>query len=180
MVIGAHTFIVSNLAPKMELAENTFYEVKLKKAMKLAEYDIIKSFDLSVKMTWGKRSQIPSNVDELHTKAKQVANKMLGVEKMESLEEAVKAAKQKKTNSLGACWAYLVYNSKFNKNFGSGVLVLFNGKKVLIVNHKVTDFDDLEEKNFVVLKKFSVGFQDELIVSEESKIEVDKGTHVDT
>ena len=43
MVIGAHTFIVSNLAPKMELAENTFYEVKLKKAMKLAELDIVKS-----------------------------------------------------------------------------------------------------------------------------------------
>ena len=115
MVIGAHTFIVSNLAPKMELAENTFYEVKLKKAMKLAEYDIVKSLDLSVKMTWGKRSQVPSNVDELCTKAKQVANKMLGVEKMDSLEDAVKAAKHKKTNSLGACWAYLVYNSKFNE-----------------------------------------------------------------
>ena len=102
------------------------------------------------------------------------------MEKMDSLEEAVKAAKQKKTNSLGACWAYLVYNSKFNENFGSDVLVIFNGKKVLIVNHKVTDFDNLEEKTFVVLKNFSVGFQDELIVSEESKIEVDKLTHVDT
>ena len=52
----------------MELAENTFYEVKLNKAMKLAEYDIVKSLDLSVKMTWGKKSQVPSNVDELHTK----------------------------------------------------------------------------------------------------------------
>ena len=92
MVIGAHTFIVSNLAPKMELAENTFYEVKLKKAMKLAEYDIVKSLDMSVKMTWGKRSNVPSNVDKLCTKAKQVANKMLGVEKMDSLEVAVKAA----------------------------------------------------------------------------------------
>ena len=43
MVIGAHTFIVSNLAPKMEFAENTFYEVKLKKTMKLAEFDIVNS-----------------------------------------------------------------------------------------------------------------------------------------
>ena len=76
LVIGAHTFIVYNLAPKMELSENTFYKVKLNKAMKLAEYDIVKSFDLSVKMTWGKKLQIPSNVDELRTKAKQVANKI--------------------------------------------------------------------------------------------------------
>ena len=120
-----------------------------------------------MKMTWGKRLHVPSNVEELRTKAKEVANKKLGVEKMDSLEDAVKAAKHKKTNSLGACWAYLVYNSKFNKNFGSGVLVLFNGKKVQIVNHKVANFDDLEEKTFVVLKKFAVGFQDELIISEE-------------
>ena len=95
MVIGAHTFIVSNLVPKMELTENTFYEVKLKKAMKLAEYDIVKSLDLSVKMTWGKRSHVPSNVDELCTRAKQVANKKLGVEKIDSLVDAVKVTKQK-------------------------------------------------------------------------------------
>ena len=129
MVIGAHTFIVFNLVPKMEFAENTFYEVKLKKAMKLAEFNIMKSQDLCVKMTWGKRSHVPRNVKELHTKAKEVANKKLGVEKMDSLEEALKAPKHKKTNSLGACWAYLVYNSKFNKNFGSGVLVLFKERK---------------------------------------------------
>ena len=56
-------------------------------------------------------------MDKLRTKAKQVANKMLGVEKMDSLEDAVKAAKHKKTNSLGACWAYLIYNSKLVISF---------------------------------------------------------------
>ena len=35
-----------------------------------------------MKMTWGKRSHVPRNVEELCTKAKEVANKKLGVEKM--------------------------------------------------------------------------------------------------
>ena len=69
----------------------------------MAEYDAVKSLDLSVKMTLGKKSQVPSTVDELRTKAKEVAKKKLGVEKMDILEDAVKAARHKKTNSLGAC-----------------------------------------------------------------------------
>ena len=179
-MIGAHTFILSGVPAKMTVSDNTFYEVKLKKATKMSgKFDVVKSEDVSMKMTWGKKSYMPPNLSELLNEAKTYATKNMGPEKIESLDEAMKSAKAKKVSTLGDCWAYLVFNSKFNENFGNGIMVVFTGLRVVILNHKTASFDCLEENSFVLLKKFSVGPKDELVVTEESKIETKDEVRLD-
>ena len=168
--------------PGTEVKEETFYEVKLKKAASLKEvFPVVKSTEIEIRMTWGKKEQLVTEevLSAKKEEARIFAREQMGEENVLSIDEAVISAKKKKANKLVSSWGYLLYNSKFSQQFGSGVLAVYSGSKVRIINHKTTEYDELEENSFVLFKKFSVDSKEEVFPNEESSIECDSNTRAD-
>ena len=125
----------------------TFYEIEIRKGVKknneklycLKEEDIIVS-----RMTFGKRKWTARTHDELKKKSKEIFEKIFGKIRVNTLSKALKEAREKNVAIIKECTAFIVYNSGLSHKFGNGILVIFDGETLKVLQYEIDTNVDVE------------------------------------